>query len=205
MKRIVSFVLCIVCLFGTLSLFGCGKVKPAYVEIDVENYGKIVVYVDPTYTPITAKNFLELVDEGFYDGLTFHRIIDGFMIQGGDPKGDGTGDSGTEIKGEFSANGVTNPRRHQRGVISMARGGHSMDSASCQFFIVHEDSPHLDGKYAAFGKVVEGMEVVDAIVKYIVDNPSYLKDTNGGVIATYQPKITSIRRVEYVNAVPVSG
>ena len=205
MKRIVSILLCAVLLLGTLSLFGCGKVEPAYVEIDVENYGKIVVYVDPTYAPITVKNFLSLVDDGFYDGLTFHRIIDGFMIQGGDPKGDGSGDSGKEIKGEFSANGVTNPRRHKRGVISMARGGHSMDSASCQFFIVHEDSPHLDGQYAAFGYVVEGMEVVDAIVQYIVDNPQYLKDSNGGVIAAYQPRITSIRRVDYVNAELVPG
>ncbi len=205
MKRIVSILLCAVLMLGTLSLFGCDEVEAAYVEIDVENYGKIVVYVDPTYAPITVKNFLSLVDEGFYDGLTFHRIIDGFMIQGGDPKGDGSGDSGTDIKGEFSANGVTNPRRHKRGVISMARGGHSMDSASCQFFIVHEDSPHLDGQYAAFGYVVEGMEVVDAIVKYIVDNPQYLKDSNGGVFSTYQPKITSIRRVDYVNAQIMPG
>ena len=205
MKRIVSILLCAVLMLGTFSLFGCDEVEAAYVEIDVENYGKIVVYVDPTYAPITVKNFLSLVDEGFYDGLTFHRIIDGFMIQGGDPKGDGSGDSGTDIKGEFSANGVINPRRHKRGVISMARGGHSMDSASCQFFIVHEDSPHLDGQYAAFGYVVEGMEVVDAIVKYIVDNPQYLKDSNGGVFSTYQPKITSIHRVDYVNAQLMPG
>ena len=205
MKRIVSILLCAVLMLGTFSLFGCDEVEAAYVEIDVENYGKIVVYVDPTYAPITVKNFLSLVDEGFYDGLTFHRIIDGFMIQGGDPKGDGSGDSGTDIKGEFSANGVINPRRHKRGVISMARGGHSMDSASCQFFIVHEDSSHLDGQYAAFGYVVEGMEVVDAIVKYIVDNPQYLKDSNGGVFSTYQPKITSIHRVDYVNAQLMPG
>ena len=189
MKRIVSILLCVVLMLGTLSLFGCGKAEAAYVEIDVENYGKITVYVDPTYAPITVKNFLSLVDDGFYDGLTFHRIIDGFMIQGGDPKGDGSGDSGKEIKGEFSANGVTNPRRHKRGVISMARAT-AKDSATSQFFIVHETSPHLDNNYAAFGWVTSGMEFVDAICE---ETP--VLDSNGTVRSTHQPKILSVRVV----------
>lgn len=112
--------------------------------------------------PITVKNFISLVSKGFYDGLTFHRVIKGFMIQGGCPEGTGTGGPGYHIKGEFAANGVDNTLKHLRGVLSMAR---AMDpnSAGSQFFIMHQDSPHLDGQYAAFGKVIEGMEVVDAI------------------------------------------
>ncbi len=132
------------------------------IEITMENGGKIRLELDASAAPITVENFEKLVREGFYDGLTFHRIIPGFMIQGGDPEGTGMGGPGYGIKGEFARNGVDNPIRHTRGVISMAR---SMmpDSAGSQFFIMHQDAPHLDGSYAAFGRVVEGMDVVDEI------------------------------------------
>lgn len=132
------------------------------VIIEMDNGSQIKIELDPAAAPITVANFEKLVKEGFYDGLTFHRIIPGFMIQGGDPLGNGTGGSKENIKGEFASNGVNNPLKHTRGVISMAR---AMDpnSASSQFFIMHADAPHLDGDYAAFGKVVEGMDVVDQI------------------------------------------
>lgn len=132
------------------------------VVIEMDNGGIIRIEVDEKAAPITAANFLKLVREGFYDGIGFHRIISGFMIQGGDPTGTGAGGSKDTIKGEFASNGFNNPIRHTRGVISMAR---TMDpnSASSQFFIMHADAPHLDGQYAAFGKVVEGMGVVDQI------------------------------------------
>ena len=132
------------------------------VVIEMENGKKIKVELDPASAPISCENFEKLVREGFYNELTFHRIIKGFMIQGGCPQGTGTGGPGYTIKGEFSANGVDNPIRHVRGVISMARSA-DPDSAGSQFFIVHEDAPHLDGQYAAFGRVVEGMDVVDEI------------------------------------------
>lgn len=132
------------------------------VEITMENGGKIKIELDASAAPITVENFEKLVKEGFYDGLTFHRIIPGFMIQGGDPEGTGMGGPGYVIKGEFARNGVDNPIKHTRGVISMARSM-APDSAGSQFFIMHEDAPHLDGSYAAFGHVVEGMEVVDQI------------------------------------------
>ena len=130
--------------------------------IEVNKYGTIEVELDPSVAPLTVENFIKLANKGFYKGLTFHRVIKGFMIQGGCPKGNGTGGPGYTIKGEFSANGVNNPLKHTRGVISMAR---AMDpnSAGSQFFIMHQDAPHLDGQYAAFGKVVKGIEVVDAI------------------------------------------
>lgn len=132
------------------------------VIIEMANGKKIKLELYPDIAPITCENFEKLVNQGFYDGLTFHRVIAGFMIQGGCPKGNGTGGPGWNIKGEFSLNGVKNDLKHTRGVISMAR---SMmpDSAGSQFFIMHEDAPHLDGQYAAFGKVVEGIEVVDEI------------------------------------------
>ena len=138
------------------------------VEITMENGGKILLELDAAAAPITVENFEKLVRQGFYDGLTFHRIIPGFMIQGGDPEGTGMGGPGYGIKGEFRSNGVENPIRHTRGVISMAR---SMmpDSAGSQFFIMHEDAPHLDGNYAAFGRVVEGIEVVDQIASVETD------------------------------------
>ena len=132
------------------------------VVIEMENGKKIKLELYPDAAPITVANFEKLVKEGFYDGLIFHRVISGFMIQGGDPLGNGTGGSKEKIKGEFLANGVPNTVKHTRGVISMAR---AMDpnSASSQFFIMHKDAPHLDGQYAAFGKVIEGMDAVDEI------------------------------------------
>ena len=130
--------------------------------IEVEKYGVIEVELDHNAAPLTVDNFIKLANKGFYNGLTFHRIIKGFMIQGGCPKGNGTGGPGYTIKGEFAANGFSNPIKHERGVISMAR---AMDpnSAGSQFFIMHQAAPHLDGQYAAFGKVTSGFEVVDAI------------------------------------------
>ncbi|MDR2520165.1 MAG: peptidylprolyl isomerase [Eubacteriaceae bacterium] len=134
------------------------------VTVKIKGLGDIKIELDKSAAPITAENFESLVGSGFYDGLTFHRVIKGFMIQGGDPRGDGTGGAKNRIKGEFSSNGVNNPLSHQRGVVSMARS-QDPDSASCQFFIVHQTSPHLDGNYAAFGKIVEGMDVVDKIAE----------------------------------------
>ncbi|MBO5555498.1 MAG: peptidylprolyl isomerase [Solobacterium sp.] len=138
------------------------------IVIEMDNGRTIKIELDHNAAPITAANFEELVKEGFYDGLTFHRVIRGFMIQGGDPLGNGMGGSKKTIKGEFASNGVNNPIEHKRGVISMAR---SMmpDSASSQFFIMHEDAPHLDGNYAAFGHVVEGMDAVDEIAAVRTD------------------------------------
>ena len=132
------------------------------ITIEMENGKKIKLELYPDVAPITAANFEKLVKEGFYDGLIFHRVIEGFMIQGGDPEGTGMGGAKERIKGEFAANGVKNDLKHTRGVISMARS-QNPDSASSQFFIMHKDAPHLDGQYAAFGRVVEGMEVVDEI------------------------------------------
>ncbi|MDW7655700.1 MAG: peptidylprolyl isomerase [Bacillota bacterium] len=123
---------------------------------------RIVLQLEPDHAPITTDNFINLAEKGFYDGLIFHRVIPGFMIQGGCPDGTGMGGPGYQIKGEFKTNGVANPIRHQRGVISMARAMHP-DSAGSQFFIMHRDAPHLDGQYAAFGHVIEGLDVVDQI------------------------------------------
>lgn len=159
------------------------------VQIIIKNYGTIEVELDANQAPITVENFLSLVDSHFYDGLTFHRIIDGFMIQGGDPLGTGTGGSPNKIKGEFSANGVNNTISHVRGAISMARS-QMMDSASSQFFIVHEDSKFLDGQYAGFGHVTSGIEVVDAIAKN-----TKVEDSNGTVRKENQPIIEKIVRV----------
>lgn len=132
------------------------------ITITMANGKKIRIELYPETAPITVENFIKLVQDGFYDGLTFHRVIPGFMIQGGCPNGTGTGGPGWHIKGEFASNGVENPLKHTRGVISMARAM-DPDSAGSQFFIMHQDAPHLDGQYAAFGHVVEGMDVVDAI------------------------------------------
>lgn len=132
------------------------------VTIEMENGKKIKLELYPEVAPITVANFEKLVSEHFYDGIIFHRVIKGFMIQGGDPTGTGMGGSPDKIKGEFLANGVVNNLKHTRGVISMARTS-APNSASSQFFIMHQDAPHLDGQYAAFGKVVEGIEVVDEI------------------------------------------
>lgn len=161
-----------------------------HVTISVQDYGDIQVELYGDEAPITVTNFLKLAEEGFYDGLTFHRIIDGFMIQGGDPLGNGTGGSGQEIKGEFAANGVDNPLKHTRGAISMARSQYP-DSASSQFFIVHQDSDYLDGNYAAFGYVTEGMEVVDQIC---ADTP--VEDNNGTVAPENQPVIARVTVID---------
>lgn len=136
--------------------------KNPVVSIDMGAIGVMEVELFPAVAPITVENFLSLVDKSFYDGIIFHRVIEGFMIQGGDPNGIGTGGSGKNIKGEFTRNGVANPLMHSRGVISMARSMFP-DSASSQFFIMHKDAPHLDGSYAAFGVVTKGIEVVDKI------------------------------------------
>ena len=161
-----------------------------YVEIEVQDYGTITAELDADAAPITVTNFVKLVNEGFYDGLTFHRIISGFMIQGGDPNGNGSGGSAENIKGEFAQNGWDNPIKHERGVLSMARSG-MPNSASSQFFIMHQAAPHLDGAYAAFGRVLTGMEVVDAIC---ANTP--VTDDNGTVQKANQPVITSIRVIE---------
>ena len=138
------------------------------IVIEMEGGKKIEIELYPEAAPITTKNFEKLVSEGFYDGLIFHRVIPGFMIQGGDPLGNGMGGSDENIKGEFLANGHNNPIKHTRGVISMARA-YDKNSASSQFFIMHADAPHLDGQYAAFGKVVSGMETVDEIASVPTD------------------------------------
>lgn len=149
----------------------------SYVEIKVKGFGEIVVLLDATTAPVTVANFLKLVNEGFYDGLKFHRIIKDFMIQGGDPNGDGSGGSSETIKGEFSSNGYENDIKHKRGVISMARSN-DKDSASSQFFICNADAENLDGNYAAFGYVVKGMSVVDKITKNVFPK-TYLADYYG--------------------------
>ena len=138
------------------------------IIITMENGGVIEAELYPEIAPITVKNFEELVEKKFYDGLIFHRVIPGFMIQGGCPYGTGTGGPGYQIKGEFAANGVKNDLKHTRGVLSMARAMHP-DSAGSQFFIMHADAPHLDGQYSAFGKVVSGMDVVDKIASVRTD------------------------------------
>ena len=161
-----------------------------HVTIDVQDYGTISLELDADTAPLSVTNFINLANEGFYDGLTFHRIISGFMIQGGDPNGNGTGGSEKTIKGEFSANGVENDISHVRGVISMARANNP-DSGSSQFFIVHEDSTFLDGQYAAFGHVTDGMDVVDAICEAVP-----VQDNNGTVAAADQPVITAVTVVD---------
>lgn len=138
------------------------------IEITMENGGTIRIELDKTAAPITVENFEKLAAKGFYDGLTFHRVIPGFMIQGGCPQGTGMGGPGYTIQGEFASNGVANPIRHTRGVISMARA-QDPNSAGSQFFIMHQDAPHLDGSYAAFGHVVNGIEVVDEIANVATD------------------------------------
>lgn len=138
------------------------------IVITMENGAQIKAELYPEHAPITVENFEKLVKEGFYDGLIFHRVIKGFMIQGGCPEGTGTGGPGYQIKGEFESNGVKNPIKHTRGVLSMARSS-SPNSAGSQFFIMHQDASHLDGQYAAFGKVIEGMDVVDAIANVKTD------------------------------------
>lgn len=185
-KYIVLFLLVVLLIVG-LNWPG-NKSNRVYAIINVKDYGKIEVELDSDEAPITVKNFVSLVKNNFYDGLTFHRVIDGFMIQGGDPNKDGTGGSDNKIKGEFLNNGVKNSISHKRGVISMARSSEN-DSASSQFFIMHKDNTNLDGSYAAFGHVISGIEVVDKIV----ENTSKYGDDNGLLEEKYQPIIESIR------------
>lgn len=152
-----------------LCMASCGEAdssgSSSQAKSGLEKTGKFVITLYPEYAPISCENFEKLVSDGFYDGLTFHRVVDGFMAQGGSANGDGTGGSGTSIKGEFSANGVKNDLSHKRGIVSMARA-EDMDSASSQFFICYDDvSSILDGKYAAFGEVTEGMDVIDEFLK----------------------------------------
>lgn len=169
------------------NMYSTGK---HHAEIVVKNYGTIVLELDADVAPITVENFANLVNEGFYNGLTFHRIISGFMIQGGDPLGNGTGGSSKTIKGEFDSNGVKNSISHVRGTISMARSS-MPNSASSQFFIVHQDSTFLDGQYAAFGTVTSGMEVVDKICA-----DTAVEDDNGTVAKNNQPVIEKITIID---------
>ena len=157
-----------------------------HAEITIRDYGTVRLELDASAAPITVANFCALAQEGFYDGLTFHRIMDGFMIQGGDPSGNGTGGAKTTIRGEFAQNGVDNPISHVKGVISMARAG-DPNSASSQFFITVADATFLDGAYAAFGHVTEGMEIVEQIAK-----DAQPIDNNGTIPADAQPVIESI-------------
>ena len=165
---------------GSLTMLDADKTY--YADIEIKDYGKITVQLDQSAAPITAANFVMLAQKGFYTDLTFHRIIEGFMMQGGAPKGV----EAEPIVGEFTENGYNNPLKHERGVISMARTN-DMNSASSQFFIMQQTKTHLDGKYAAFGKVISGMDVVDAICT--AANPT---DNNGSIAAADQPVITSI-------------
>ena len=200
MKKLICLLLSMTMLLG---LAACGKPaakdtaastpaettgggKTRHAEITVKDYGVIKLELDEETAPITVANFVKLAEEGFYDGLTFHRIMDGFMIQGGDPNGNGTGGSGTTIKGEFAANGVKNDIKHVKGVISMARA-QNPDSASSQFFIMVADASYLDGNYAAFGHVTEGIEIVEKIAA-----DARPTDGNGTIPAREQPVIESI-------------
>ena len=169
------------------NMYSTGK---HHAKIVVKNYGTIALELDADVAPITVENFANLVNEGFYNGLTFHRIISGFMIQGGDPLGNGTGGSSKTIKGEFASNGVKNSISHVRGTISMARSS-MPNSASSQFFIVHQDSTFLDGQYAAFGTVTSGMEVVDKICA-----DTAVEDDNGTVAKNNQPVIEKITMID---------
>lgn len=197
MKKVIKWVLVMSCL---LLFCACGKEEEEsdenylsgkyLVDIVIQDHGTIRVELDADAAPITVTNFVNLVEEGFYDGLTFHRIIEGFMMQGGDPMGNGQGGSDKTIKGEFQVNGVENPLSHTRGAISMARAK-QYNSASSQFFIMHQDAPHLDGSYAAFGQVTSGIEVVDAIC-----DATPVQDANGTVSPADQPRIKEIRIVE---------
>ena len=206
-KFILAFLLGTACIMG---LYACKPSEPEAVKqetkyistaegpyatgthhaiIHVKDYGDIKVELNAAVAPVTVSNFANLANKGFYNGLTFHRIIKGFMIQGGDPNGDGTGGAEKNILGEFKENGVSNPLPHTRGVISMARS-QDKNSASSQFFIVHENSPHLDGQYASFGQVIEGMDVVDKIASSVKAN----KD--GAVAKADQPVIESIEMID---------
>lgn len=195
--KILSFLLliCLIC-----GLCGCQSGLPYEKEeklfgthtavITIKDFGEVKLELYGDIAPVTVANFVKLIKNGFYDGLTFHRAIEGYMIQGGDPNADGTGNSATRIYGEFKNNGFENKLTHEKGVISMARS-RDYNSATCQFFIMVGDEPRLDGDYAAFGKVVEGMNVIDNIMTSIKTN-----DPNGLLPTTKQPIIEKIEMVE---------
>ena len=192
MKRVTKAAALFLCLALTAVLFSACSAGIHHAEIVVEGYGSIFVELAGKTAPKTVRNFMTLAKSGFYDGLPLHRMAPGFVLQGGDPNGDGTGGSGEHIKGEFAANGHRNSISHRRGVISMARGSGfdgEYDSASSQFFICVEDATALYGQYAAFGHVTEGMEVVDAIMADATEKGI----TDGPVPAEDQPVITTIK------------
>ncbi len=207
MKRNLRTILVILMSVSLVMLAGCGggstepepeepettKVEGIgihHAEIDIADYGTVSVELDGDTAPITVQNFMDLANSGFYDGLTFHRIIDGFMIQGGDPNGNGTGGSDNNIVGEFAENGYENNIEHVKGVISMARA-QDPNSASSQFFIMVADAPYLDGQYAAFGHVTSGQEIVDKIAA-----DAKPLDSNGTIATEDQPVITTIRIID---------
>lgn len=200
LKKSLALLLAIIMITACLS--SCSKkiefdedVRYYYVEMTVKNYGTILLKLDALAAPKTVENFIDLVNDGFYNGLTFHRVMKNFMIQGGDPEANGYGESKNKIYGEFYANGYDNPIKHKRGVISMARTG-DPNSASCQFFICNSSSAsvsNLDGYYAAFGYVVEGMDVVDAIT----EATAKYGDANGMIAAKrFQPVIKKVKVVD---------
>lgn len=201
-KKLVT--LCMLSLFSVLLLAACGNKEEKnnpnydsdnylsgkhYALMDIQDFGQVYLELDADAAPATVTNFVNLVNEEFYDGLTFHRIISDFMIQGGDPEGNGLGGSTYTVPGEFATNGFDNPISHVRGTISMARANDN-DSASSQFFIVHRDTTDLDGYYAGFGKVISGMDAIDAICESTVT-----EDANGTVLAENQPVISAIMMI----------
>lgn len=192
MKKTFIYVLSFIMMLCLLTACGSKpqKIGIHHVEINIKDYGTVKVELDGDTAPITVQNFIDLTSTGFYDGLTFHRIIDGFMIQGGDPKGDGTGGAERNIVGEFESNGHKNDISHEKGVISMARAS-DPNSASSQFFIMVEDSPFLDGEYAAFGHVTEGQDIIDKIAK-----DAEPVDDNGTIFKENQPVIESIKLID---------
>ena len=192
-KKIIIWASIILVVLAIAAVIAVPKLKQAaamkhgvFADIVIKDYGTVTFRLETGKAPITCKNFIELAESGFYNGLTFHRIIDGFMIQGGDPNGNGTGGSGKNIIGEFKANGRDTGLSHTRGAVSMARSS-AYDSASSQFFIVHQDFPSLDGQYAVFGYVTAGMDVVDAICA-----AARPVDNNGTIPSEEQPVIESV-------------
>ena len=198
-RRALSSLMTIVVLISfAMGLAGCKKEEKSdllsgkhHVEMDIEGYGTVCMELDADTAPITVTNFINLANQGFYNGLTFHRIIAGFMAQGGDPLGTGRGGSGSNITGEFNINGIMNYISHNRGTVSMARSADSYNSGSSQFFICVADCTSLDGQYAAFGRVTSGMDVVDAMVE-----ATPVQDDNGTVLSEDQPVITEIRVID---------
>ncbi len=195
-----KFLLILLCVVTLVAFTACGSEekkeknkmeRKINVNMEIENYGTISLELYPDLAPVTVDNFVSLTKSGFYDGLTFHRIIKGFMIQGGDPLGNGFGGSEKTIKGEFKANNFDNELKHERGVISMARADGDPNSASSQFFIMHKDFTRLDGNYAAFGKVTKGIEIVDKIC-----DDTKVEDDNGTVLKENQPVIKRVYVVE---------